>query len=192
MTANKRNRGQGWLSRLQNQVDSNVGKESKLVQESVITEEMRRMIGVEAPSYIVEVEKGAVRKFVGATGDTNPLFQDPEFAKRTKYGGIIAPPTFFCPDPLIAAQIAGLKRLPRPFKYGIDGGTEWELFQPVRMGDVLTVTTKIVDVYEKQGSPRTGRMLFSIIEATCRNQGGDLVGVSRGTSISYEGPKDDK
>jgi acyl dehydratase len=148
------------------------------------------MIGVETPPYIVEVEKGAIRKFAGATGDVDPLFQDPEFAERTEYGSIVAPPTFFCPDPLIAAQAAGLKRLPSPFRYGIDGGTEWELFHPVRVGDVLSLTAKIADVYEKQGSPRTGRMLFSIIEVACRNQRGDLVGISRGTGISYEGPNE--
>lgn len=160
-----------------------------MVQGSVITEEMRHMIGVEAPPYTFEVEKGALRRFLNATGDANPLFQNQEFARKTRYGDLIAPPTFFCPDPLITAQITGLKRLPSPFKYGIDGGTEWEFFQPVRVGDTLTITTKMVDVYEKQGSPRTGRMLFSIIEATCRNQRGELVGISRGTSISYEGPK---
>ena len=161
-----------------------------MVQESVITEEMRQMIGVETPPYIFEVEKGALRKFLNATGDANPLFQDREFAKKGKYGEIIAPPTFFCPDPLIIAQTTGLKRLPSPFKYGIDGGTEWEFIQPVRAGDTLSITTKIADIFEKQGSPRTGRMLFSIIEAICRNQRGEVVGISRGTSISYEGPKE--
>ncbi|MBI4639461.1 MAG: MaoC family dehydratase N-terminal domain-containing protein [Candidatus Tectomicrobia bacterium] len=160
-----------------------------MAQESVITEEMRHLIGAETPPHTFEVEKGALRKFLNATGDTNPLFRDEEWARKTEYGGIIAPPTFFCPDALIAGQVTGLKRVPNPFRYSIDGGSEWESFQPVRVGDTLSITTKIADIYEKQGSARTGRMLFTIVEATCRNQRGELVGICRGVSISYEGPK---
>jgi len=156
--------------------------------DSVITEEMRGLIGVEAPPYLVEVERGDLRRFVEATGETNPLYTDAEWAKRTRYGSLIFPPTFFCPDPIIAAKLAGLKR-PWPFKYSIDGGSEWEFFRPVRVGDTLRLTSRIVDLYEKQGSPRTGRMLFTIIEVRCANQRDELVGVARGTAIVYEGPR---
>ncbi|MGZ6550894.1 MAG: FAS1-like dehydratase domain-containing protein, partial [Tumebacillaceae bacterium] len=41
-----------------------------------------------------EVEKGAIRKFAEAIGDPNPLYRDPEYAVNTRYGKIIAPPTF--------------------------------------------------------------------------------------------------
>ncbi len=156
--------------------------------DSVITEEMRGLIGVEALPYLVEVEKGDLRRFVEATGETNPLYTDAEWAKRRRYGSLIFPPTFFCPDPIIAAKLAGLKR-PWPFKYSIDGGSEWEFFRPVRVGDTLRLTSRIVDLYEKQGSPRTGRMLFTIIEVRCANQRDELVGVARGTAIVYEGPR---
>ena len=154
---------------------------------TLVTEDMRRMIGTEAPPYTVEVEKGDLRRFLAATGDTNPLFCDEEWAKTHRYGGVILPPTLFCPDPIIASYIAGLER-PIPFKYRIDGGTEWECVRPVKIGDVLTIITKVADLYEKQGGPQTGRMLFTIIEATCRNQRNELVGIARSTHICYEGP----
>ncbi len=54
--------------------------------DSVITEEMRGLIGVETPPYLVEVEKGDLRRFVEATGETNPLYTDAERAKTTRYG----------------------------------------------------------------------------------------------------------
>ncbi len=146
-----------------------------MVEDAVITEEMRGLIGVEAPPYVVEVEKGDLRRFVEATGETNPLYTDAVF-----------PPTFFCPDPIIAAMRAGLKR-PRPFRYSIDGGSEWEFHRPVRVGDTLRLTSRISDLYEKQGSPQMGRMLFTIIEVRCVNQRDELVGVARGTAIVYEG-----
>ncbi len=40
------------------------------------------------------VEAGHIMLFARAVGDTNPVYQDAEAAKRTEVGGIIAPPTF--------------------------------------------------------------------------------------------------
>lgn len=155
---------------------------------TLITDQMRERIGAEARPYTVEVEKGDLRRFLAATGDTNPLFCDEAWAKAHKHGAIILPPTLFCPDPIIGSYIAELDR-PLPFKYRIDGGTEWECFRPVKVGDVLSITIRIADLYEKEGGPRTGRMLFTILEATCRNQQLELVGIARSTHICYEGPK---
>jgi acyl dehydratase len=83
----------------------------------------------------------------------------------------------------------GLIRPTNPFRYDIDGGSEWEYLQPVKVGDTLIATAKIVDIYQKQGSPRIGPMVFNIIEVTYRNQVGDPVVVARGTIIYYEGSR---
>jgi hypothetical protein len=146
-----------------------------MAEGTIITEEMRDLVGVESPPVTIEVEKGDLRRFTEATGETDPRYAE------------VFPPTFFCPDPIIAAQRAGLKR-PWPFTFSIDGGSEWEFHRPVRVGDTLTLTAKIADLYEKRGSARTGRMLFTIIEVRCTNQRQELVGVARGTGIVYEGP----
>lgn len=153
----------------------------------VITEEMRRLVGVETPPYVVEVERGDLRRFAEATGETRPLFTDEAWATQTPNGGVIVPPTFFCPDPIVAAELAGLKR-PWPLRYSIDGGSEWEFLRPVRVGDTLRLTARITDLYEKVGSSRTRRMLFTLIEVRCVNQRDELVGMARGTAIAYEGP----
>jgi acyl dehydratase len=157
------------------------------VDGGIVTEEMRRLIGVETPAYTVEVEAGDLRRFVEATGETDPRFTEEGRAREGGRTGRILPPTFFCPDPIVAAARAGLQR-PWPFKYSIDGGSEWEFLQPVRVGDTLKLTAKIADLSEKAGSPQTGRMLFTIIEVRCRNQRDELVGIARGTGIVYEGP----
>jgi hypothetical protein len=149
-----------------------------MASESIITDEMRALIGVETAPVTIEVEKGDLRRFNGAIGETSRRFAE------------VFPPTFFCPDPIIAAQRAGLER-PWPFRYSIDGGSEWEFHRPVRLGDALTLTVKIADLYEKRGSAKTGRMLFTIIEVRCTNQRNELVGVARGTGIVYEGPAND-
>ena len=61
----------------------------------LVTEEMRQQaIGLEGSPVTVEVEKGAIIKFAQAIGDDNPLFNDEVEARRSRYGGLIAPPTF--------------------------------------------------------------------------------------------------
>ncbi|UCG84626.1 MAG: MaoC family dehydratase N-terminal domain-containing protein, partial [Dehalococcoidia bacterium] len=38
--------------------------------------------------------KDAIRQFCNGIGDENPMFRDPEYAIRTRWGHIIAPPMF--------------------------------------------------------------------------------------------------
>ncbi|VVE62060.1 hypothetical protein PCA31118_00885 [Pandoraea captiosa] len=59
-----------------------------------MTEIDHSLIGTSAPPFVVEVERGAIRKFADAIGDDNPLYRDDAFARAQGYEGIIAPPTF--------------------------------------------------------------------------------------------------
>ena len=66
---------------------------------SFLTAEMREQaIGTESEPVTVDVEKGAILKFAQAIGDENPLWNDEAAARRTRYGGLIAPPTFLRPS----------------------------------------------------------------------------------------------
>lgn len=40
------------------------------------------------------VEEGAIMLFARALGDENPIYRDREYAKRSEFGAVIAPPTF--------------------------------------------------------------------------------------------------
>ncbi len=152
---------------------------------SVITEEMRKAIGVESPAGPeTEIEKGHIRRFAEAIGDSNILFTDEEKARNTtKYGGIIAPPTFFrsCTgggggQRIDVRAITGLTR-------ALDGGSDWEYFEPVRPGDRISVTTKIVDFQERDG--RMGKMLITYNQSTYRNQFGKVVATQTTSGILY-------
>ena len=46
---------------------------------------MRDAIGVESDPVINEIEKGAIVKFAQAIGYTNPIYNDEEIARKTKY-----------------------------------------------------------------------------------------------------------
>ena len=149
--------------------------------EEIITDEMKKAIGVPSEPVTIEIEKGMIRKFAESIEDPNPLWQDEGYAKKSRYGGIIAPPGL-----LMGAEMRGRGmemsfQLPR--LQILDGGGEWEYIKPIRPGDVLTVVDKLHDLRERDG--RMGKMLFIVTETTWTNQHGELVARALGTLINY-------
>ena len=151
-----------------------------MTQDSIISDEMRAAINVESEPHVNEVEKGAIIKFARAIGDSNPLFTDEEAARKSRYGGLIAPPTFF--RSLRAGPLKA--RVESPYSAALDGGSEWEYFESVRAGDRITVTTYVADIFERQG--RLGNMLFIVRETKYVNQFDRTVALQRSTGISYQ------
>ena len=151
--------------------------------ESVISDEMRAHLDVKSDPLTYDIEKGAVIKFAQAIGDANPLFQDEVAAREGPHGGLIAPPTFL--RSLVPGEAKS--EFPRPFPTNLDGGSEYEFFDPVRVGDRITVTRAIVELIEREG--RLGNMLFTVSETRYINQLDQLVATQRTTGISYATPE---
>lgn len=147
----------------------------------IVTDEVKKFIGKAEKTTIVEIEKGFVRRFAEAIGDDNPLWRDEEFAKKTKKRKILAPPGLLC-----AIMVSGGELwddIPLPLNKALDGGGEWELIKPIKVGDVITNTIRLVDIYEKEG--RVGTMVFEVFEAVHINQKGEVVAKSNCTIIKY-------
>lgn len=152
--------------------------------DSVITPQMRAAIGVASEPTAHDVEAGAIRRFADAIGDPNPLYRDEPAARESRYGGIVAPPTFLRSmdpgPPTVELQV--------PYPGLLDGGSDWEFFEPVRPGDTITVTSRVVELKERTG--RLGPMLFVVRETSYVGQHDRTVAVQRGTFIYYE-PQDE-
>jgi acyl dehydratase len=111
-----------------------------------------RFIGWRAPPATVEIEKGQLRLFAKATGETTPIYFDDDAAHAAGHPALPAPPTFA----LCLKQLAG-----QPYSYlsemGVDiarllhGEQAFEYFEPLHAGDVITLTTEIVNVEQKKG-----------------------------------------
>ena len=145
-----------------------------------LTEEMRRQaIGLESSPATMEVEKGAIIKFAQAIGDDNPLFNDEAAANKSKHGALIAPPTF------LRSMSSTRMQLPfdLPFSRLLDGGSDWEYFEPVRAGDRIKAIARITDVSERTG--RLGLMVFMITVITYQNHLDQVVATQTNTSIQY-------
>ena len=150
-----------------------------MAEASVITEAIRKAVGVESTPRTHAVEAGAVRKFAEAIGDANPLYHDEQAAHRSRHGGIVAPPTFLrslAPGP---SKVA----FESPYPDLLDGGSDWVFCEQVRAGDAVTVTEALVDIAEKSG--RLGPMLLTTWETRYVNQSGVTVATQRSTLIYY-------
>jgi hypothetical protein len=155
-------------------------------QPSVITDEMRGHIGKESEPIAFEVDKTACRMFARAVGYTDPLYYDEEYARSKGYRSIPAPIGFIghpVYNPNAPQRLGGYFRTDTPFKRILNGGTDIEYFDTVCAGDLLTATSKLADISERQS--RLGPMLITVTEFTYRNQDGKVVATMRGTGIQY-------
>ena len=155
---------------------------------SVITDEMRAAIGKESPPATLEVDKTGCRMFARAVGHTDLIFYDEEYAKSKGYRSIVAPPGFFG-TPVFRpgggrgrAGPAGMG-YSIPYKRVLNGGTDYEYFDSVCAGDVLTAVSAITSFNDRKGS--MGPMLVTERETTYTNQDGKVVAKMRGTTIQY-------
>jgi len=145
------------------------------------------LIGKEFPPFELPIERGKIREFAMAIGDDNPIYSDPAQAAQTEFRDIIAPPTFTVTKAFwrkgasVVSEMAGLD--PR---FRLHGEEEFEYYQPILAGDLLTCRSKVTEAYEKLGK-RGGKMTFIVLEFTFYNQRGEKVLVSRTTTVHTEG-----
>ena len=141
---------------------------------------LKDKVGAVWRTQTYEIEKGMLRRFARAVGDTNPLWQDEGYARKAGYGSIISPPTFMAT--LGLEQIQQLL-VGTPDETSLHGSTELESYQPVRAGDVITANTIIADFRQRTGKATT--MTFVTFDITYENQQGELVGRCRHLIINY-------
>ncbi|WP_459545602.1 FAS1-like dehydratase domain-containing protein [Nocardia sp. X0981] len=125
-----------------------------------------------------------IRRWVMAMDYPNPLHWDQEFARESRYGGLIAPQSIAVAlDYGHGAAPACVGRIPN--SHLIFGGEEWWFYGcPVRPGDQLFQERRFHD-YKVVETRFAGPTMFSRGDTTHRNQHGALVARERSTAIRY-------
>src|SRR5699024_10334859 len=131
------------------------------------------VIGLTSEPFIFEVEKGHIRKFADSIGDSDPLYRDEEYADKTTYGGIIAPPT----SPIAIASEGGEMRMKLDTSRMLHGEQSLMYERVIRAGDKLRCQVKVSDVCEKEG--KSGKMQFLILDTEMKDEEGKLVVTTR-------------
>ncbi len=136
----------------------------------------KKWIGHRFPSVQWEVEKGRLRFFAKAMGETRPEYIDEAAAKAAGYPSLLAPPTIFFSGPLDNGSIEGMLDLMSININNILHGEQGYTYHaPVFAGDVLTFDEQVTDIVSKKG----GALELVTREARVTNQRGELVAVAR-------------
>ena len=163
----------------------------------MLPEELKKFIGQTVDSSIFEIEKEPIRRFADAIEDYNPLYWDEEYAKKSRYGAIIAPPGFLSslwftgrstkwgprerpseslgsPELMKVLYQAGYKRI-------LDTGIDYEFSTAVKAGDVINAVTVVKDMMER--SSKEGKVVFLVMETTWTNQDKQTVSKAKSMTI---------
>jgi acyl dehydratase len=190
-------------------MDSTYSKAESIELEAIMTPEERAlfdsfkaMIGKPVPQEAIhdvfypllndgDVRWSLIRKWATVNGDFNPLWFDEEYAKKSRWGGITAPPLFMLtvhdgsqPCAFLVKQV--LKPSPYPvinrekypnFRGVMQSNCEWEFFEPLRPGDKISALSIPTEAYWKKG--KRFRLLFTAGETEYTNQRGQKVVFNR-------------
>jgi acyl dehydratase len=134
--------------------------------------ELKKRIGVvwtpRRPYFNTKATADVVRHFCDGIGDTNPLFTDSDYARKTKYGRLCAPPCFLY-SVYWAAQGRGM-----PGIHAWHSGDDWEFYQPILEDDSFSYSNELVDVKIKE-SKMAGKTAIQYHEIRYYNQRGELI-----------------
>lgn len=136
-------------------------------------------VGARSEPVTNVVERGAVRKFAEAIGDPNPLFLDEEAAARSRWGRLIAPPTF--PRVLDFGEIGAIEL---PEAGVIHGEQTYRYARPLFVGEELRCHTVFEDTFRKRGSG--GMLTFLIFRRVAADADGEEVLTAREVYILTE------
>lgn len=146
---------------------------------TLLTDEVRSWLGREEVFEAPEPFSGAeFRYFALALGDENPRWQQGE-----------APPTFICESSQYMRSRRDLMAgghhwdLPIADCRMVRGGHEYEFGRPLRAGDRLRVTWRLVGIEEKMSS--SGAPMLIVSSEARFESGGELLAVNR-ESIIYQ------
>jgi N-terminal half of MaoC dehydratase len=181
--------------------------------ESALTPAVKAVIGATAEkieaSFPWGIEREGLRIFTQAIMDPDPRYWDDEFAKKTKFGGIVTPPIYCtyigrrtrpgAEDPITRAfeenpesdgiqgvrtpdTRGGLPDLPTPLVRTLNAGNEIEVRQYPKLGDRIFSQAKWADIRERVGKDGS-RMLIVSIETIYTNQNDEVLCILRASSI---------
>lgn len=152
------------------------------------------------------VDRTAILNFAAALGESNPIYWDEQYAKRTPLGGVVAPPTFAVASALWNPEygLRGLRQIPaRPPAPGAEQGRtregrsgggsarllhgeqRFDYHRPMRPGMRLTATSRPGRSWEKEGK-RGGKLRFSETITELRDERGALVVTATSVGIVTE------
>jgi acyl dehydratase len=134
-------------------------------------------VGRESAPVVLDVERGHIRRFAEAIGDTNPIYVDEAAARAAGHPRIPAPPTFAIAlranDPRGGIDVDWRKLL--------HGEQELVFTRPLYAGDRLTIVGRIAAADVKE--TKSGIMDIMVLETIATDGDGARVFTARSTVL---------
>ncbi len=132
-------------------------------------------IGKEYAAVQWEVERGKIRELVRAIGDPDPIYVSKDAAIKEGYKDSPAPATFLTVPMMWSSSMpVVITDLAINFVMLLHGEEEYEYYQEIYPGDVITATPKVAAIDEK--TSKSGKKMDMVtIELLYKNQRGEKV-----------------
>jgi acyl dehydratase len=134
-------------------------------------------VGRESTPVVLDVERGHIRRFAEAVGDSNPIYVDEAAARAAGHPRIPAPPTF------AAALRANDPRggIDLDWRKLLHGEQELTFVRPLYAGDRLTLVGRIAGAAVKE--TKSGVVDIMVVETVATDGDGARVFTSRSTIL---------
>jgi acyl dehydratase len=121
--------------------------------------------------YVLTLD--AIQKYCRSVGEDHRLYFDEDYARTTRYGGIIAPPSIHILLMFACTPTDDWMRSPGT----VNAGQSWSYAEPARPGDTVTLQARALDKFIKR------ERLFVIHDNVFFNQHGRVICSGRGWTI---------
>ena len=147
-------------------------------QFAVITDDalnqLRRLINVPITDslepWVSEITKDSIRHYAHGIGDDNPLWCDPAYAATTKYGALLAPPSFVFPmNRILSGYVGGI-----PGVHAMWAGADLTWHEHFRRGMAIDTNAHLKDLVSHQ-TRFAGRSIQQIYHVAYRDETGTLL-----------------
>ena len=167
-------------------IDEETGPQFAVITDDAL-DNLRRLIGkpiaetVEPWCY--EVTRDNVRHYAHGIGDDNPLWCDPAYAARARYGAVTAPPSFvFALNRILSGYVGGL-----PGIHAMWAGADLTWHHPMIVGTEIRTTAFLKDLVEHE-TRFAGRAIQQIYHVEITDSGGTAL--CRGDSWCFRTERD--
>ena len=127
----------------------------------------RKFIGYRTTPFSVEVERGRLKLFAKAIGETDPVYSDDEAARAAGYPALPVPLTFlFCLEMERDDPYDWFAELDLPLSNVLHGEQAFEYHALAYAGETLRFESVVTDIFDK----KNGELEFLVQKVSVTNQ----------------------
>lgn len=147
--------------------------DGRITKEMVEAVRARMNHRIPGKPWVEYATKDTIRHAAMAVGDDNPLYLDEEYARKSRYGAIIAPPMLPYAATSASASTGGMGF---PGIFTLHAQDEWRFERPVKDGDKMSTSIALVGL-EERPSRWGGTAYHQTTEFRFTNQDGNVISI---------------